>query len=230
MRAKLVVAASVALAALSVAQLAFAQAGGAPVLRPLKTEQQWTRECLRANNNDGEVCSLSWGSIAGASVTADAITALVPQRAGDTLTAQSVRARAPMVQWTARPAQGAGATGIVRNEYIQDEVRVSANFDRVMFAHASDPDLPDFFDTNGALALRGATVRMLGCDNRPGVLHMRAESVAAPGRLPFLMVTVSAYGGPSPTGATVVDLSGAPPTLQRATALFGNARWGRCEG
>jgi len=209
------------------AQLAAAQVNAPPVLRPLKTEAVWMRDCLRANNSDAEVCALDWSALDGASVSTDVITALVPQRAGDTLTVQSLRTRAPMVRWTARPAlPNSGATGTVRNAYVEDEIRVSANFDRIMFAHAVADEEPDFYNTHGALVLRGATVRALGCDSRAGVSFMRAEAVTAPGRLPFLLVTVSTFS--PPYSATVVDLSGAEPSLQRASAFFGNARWSRC--
>lgn len=229
MRGVWTIAVSAALAAVSFSQLAFAQASTAPVLRPLKTEAVWMRDCLRANNNDSEVCTLDWGAISGAGATADAVLALVPERAGVTFNAAGLRVRAPQIQWTARPAmQGAGATGTIRNPYIQDEVRVSANFDRIMFAHSTSEDEPDFYFLSEALELRGARVTLLGCDIRPGQLGISAEAITAPGRLPFLLVTVDTFTGNPPAKATVVDLSGAPPTLQRASALFQNARWGRC--
>lgn len=229
MRGFWAIVASAALGAVSFVQLAFAQASTAPVLRPLKTEAVWMRDCLRANNSDAEVCTLDWSAIGGAGATADALLALVPERAGVTFNAAGLRTRAPQIQWTARPAaSGAGATGTIRNPYIQDEVRVSANFDRIMFAHPTDENEPDFYFLKQALELRGARVTMLGCDVRPGQLHMNAMAVAAPGRLPFTLVEVATYTGNPPAVAHVADLSSAPPTLQRASALFQNARWGRC--
>lgn len=229
MRGLWIVVASAALLGVAAAQLAFAQASTAPVLRPLKTQAVWMRDCLRANNNDSEVCTLDWGGVSGAGATADAVLALVPERAGMTYNAAGLRTRVPQIQWTARPAmEGSGATGTIRNPYIQDEVRVSANFDRAMFAHPTSEDEPDFYFLRQALELRGATVTMLGCDIRPGQLHMNAMSVAAPGRLPFTLIEVATYTGNPPAVAHVVDLSGAAPSQQRASALFQNARWARC--
>lgn len=226
----LVVAALAALGAGVCAPQALAQASTAPVLRPLQTEAQWMRACQRrvGGADLDDVCGLDWGTVEGASEVADAVLSVVPERAGITLTAPGVRARLPQVRWAARPVSGAALSGAMPKQYGQEDVRVSAGFDRIMFSHLMDENEPDFFHLPGALELRGATVQRLACDNRPGSMHGTAWAVTAPGRLPFLVVEIETFGAGGAAKANLVDLSGQAPTLARARAFQTTSRWSAC--
>lgn len=172
-----------------------------------ETVAQWPGAAAQAE----AICRSKWDQITATAPLAEAMLGLAPA-SGAAFNPAGVPAQMASVRWRARAAKGMAASGRLG---ALDVSVTGAPAPGVRFEWFKNGE-PIPFDLEGALAVRGATLALIGCQSFGAAEGARVYRVSAPGKAPFALTInfrSAAVASQSSSYAAAADFSARPPSL-----------------
>lgn len=182
-----------------------------------ETVAQWPRAAAQAE----AICRSKWDQITATGPLAEAMLGLAPAP-GATFNPAGVPAQMASVRWRTRAAKGMAASGRL-GELDVNVTRTPAPGVHFEWFKNGEP-IP--FDLEGALAVRGATLALIGCQSYGAAEGSRVYRVSAPGKAPFALsinFRSAAVASQSSSYAAAADFSARLPSL--ATLRRDGSEW-----